>query len=384
MVDSERESECIERLDQVSAADWDALERDGNPFLSHDFLAGLERYDCLARHGWYPRHLVLRRQGRLLAALPLYQRDNSFGEFVFDWSWADAHERAIGPYYPKLVSAVPFTPVTGPRLLLHPQAGQPQQLRQLLLQRATALAERDGLSSLHVLFPDNDDPAFAASGLQLRRSCQYHWFNDSYADFDDFLTRLNSKRRKEIRRERRSVRDTGLQIEQLRGRDIEARHWNVFYDFYCSTFERKWGEPRLTPEFLHSLSGSTSSEPLLIMARDGGEYVAGALALIGEKSLYGRHWGCRSGYRNLHFELCYYQTIDFCIRHGLQHLDAGAQGEYKISRGFVPVATRSYHWLRDRHFSRAVTDFLERERPLVEDYIAELGRHTAYKRGDES
>lgn len=384
MTDSDLRIECVQQLDSIPAADWDALQRHGNPFLSHDFLAGLERHDCLALHGWSPQHLILRQGERLLAALPLYQRDNSFGEFVFDWSWADAHERSIGPYYPKLVSAVPFTPVSGPRLLLHPQA--PAGSGKQLVEQAVTLAEREALSSLHILFPDQPadtaEDVFTAAGLMLRRSCQYHWYNPGYKDFDDFLAALTSKRRKEIRRERRSLDNSGLVIEILRGTEITPEHWAVFYDFYCSTFERKWGAPRLTRDFFSHLTTSTTSEPLLILARIGGRHVAGAFAVIGSDTLYGRHWGCNAGYRNLHFELCYYQTIEFCIRHGLRHLDAGAQGEYKISRGFVPVATRSYHWLRDRRFHRAVADFLGHEHPLIEDYIAELSRHTAYKRGD--
>lgn len=376
--------ECINRLQDIPATAWDNLDRQDNPFLSHAFLAGLEQHDCLAAHGWMPVHIIIMQDSTLLAALPLYLRDNSFGEFVFDWSWADAHERSIGPYYPKLVSAIPFTPVVGPRLLLHPRAANPKYLRGLLIDGAIDFAERRQLSSLHCLFPRAADrDALTAAGLLLRSDCQYHWFNNAYTDFEAFLASLNSKRRKEIKRERRSIRESGLHIEILRGAEISDYQWAVFYDFYCSTFERKWGEPRLTPAFFRHLSGAPTAEPLLILARDGNHYVAGAFAVIGADTLYGRHWGCSRGYRNLHFELCYYQTIEFCIRHGLKRLDAGVQGEHKLSRGFMPVTTWSCHWLRHPGFKSAVADFLERERVMMDEYLDNLGQHTAYKRGTE-
>lgn len=378
---SDIQIECVPRLRRIPADAWDALDRRGNPFLSHAFLSGLEEHDCLAPHGWQPCHLVAREQGQIIAALPLYERDNSFGEFVFDWNWADAHEQAIGPYYPKLVSAVPFTPVTGPRLLLHPQSSRAVPASNLLVHRALEQAAATGLSSLHILFPDESQADFFdRAGLLQRLGCQYHWYNDNYGGFDDFLDRLTSKRRKEIRRERRSVKASGLEIAVLQGHEIGAADWHAFYDFYCSTFARKWGVPRLTLDFLRHLGASSTCQPLLFMARDGDDYVAGALALQGDDTLYGRHWGCRAGYRHLHFELCYYQTIDFCISRGLRHLDAGAQGEHKLSRGFVPVQTRSHHWLREPGFRSAVNDFLERESTLMRQYIMDMEQHTAYKR----
>lgn len=372
----------VSGLRQVPARDWDTLLSNGNPFLRHSFLAGLEQHDCLAGHGWTPVHLLAYRDRRVIGALPLYRKDNSIGEFVFDWAWADAHEHSIGPYYPKLVSAIPFTPVTGPRLLVHPRAGDPVAIRQALIAGAIELARREGLSSVHILFPaDTDSAALRGAGLLSRLDCQYQWYNNAYTSFDGFLGTLSSKRRKEIRRERRTVADNGLSIDILRGDDISDRHWAVFYDFYCSTFQRKWGRPRLTLDFFRHLSATMPEAPLLIMARHGPHHVAGAFAMIGENSLYGRHWGCRYGYRNLHFELCYYQTIELCIRQGLAHLDAGVQGEHKISRGFVPVRTWSHHWLANPRFRRAVADFLEREQAVVDEYINTLMEHSAYKRG---
>ena len=375
----------INALTAIPARYWDALERHGNPFLCHDFLAGLETSGSLDTHGWTPVHQVIYRDNELVAALPLYLRDNSFGEFVFDWSWADAHERHVGPYYPKLVSAIPFSPVTGPRLLVHPDADDSHALKQALITAAINLGECEQLSSLHCLFPDDRDKNLCRENdLLIRGGCQYHWFNDGYADFACFLAALNSKRRKEIRRERRSVADSDLAIEVLRGSNIKPQHWQVFHDFYCSTFERKWGRPRLTLAFFQQLSDSTTAEPLLILARAAGYYVAGAFALIGRDTLYGRHWGCRHGYRNLHFELCYYQTQEFCIRNRLKRLDAGAQGEHKLSRGFVPVATWSCHWLRHPGFRNAVADFVEREQVLIDETIETLAASTAYKQAAPS
>lgn len=375
--------ETIPGLHSVAAQDWDALAAGGDPFLRHAFLAGLEQHGCLTGHGWTPVHLLAFLDRQLVGALPLYRKSNSFGEFVFDWAWADAYERSGGAYYPKLVSAIPFTPVAGPRLLIHPEMVDAASIRQALIEGAIELGRREGLSSVHFLFPAAaDGAALDGAGLLRRQDCQYHWYNDEYRQFDDFLATLNSKRRKEIRRERRTVAESGLVIDVLPGADIRDRHWEIFHAFYCSTFERKWGRPRLTLDFFRHLSADMPDTPLLLMARDGQRYVAGAFTMIGQNSLYGRHWGCQRDYRNLHFELCYYQTIEFCIEAGLAHLDAGAQGEHKIQRGFVPVPTHSYHWIADNQFRRAVADYLERERVMVDEYIHTLTGHSAYKHGD--
>lgn len=374
---------CVRQLNglsTVSAEDWDALTDGLDPFVRHAFLAGLESQDCLTSHSWQPCHLTAWQADRLVGAMPLYMRWASEGEFVFDWNWAEAHQRAIGPYYPKLVTAIPFTPVTGPRLLVHPDASDPGQVRKSLVAAALEFAEAEAVSSWHVLFPDKHlSDELGKHELLPRRGCQYHWYNDHYADFDAFLMQLTSRRRKEIRRERRSVSDSDLKIEVLQGAAITDQHWEVFYPFYCNTFLQRWGRPRLTLAFLQHLSRSMPEVPLLFLARDGSRYVAGALALCGRDTLYGRHWGCNSGYRNLHFELCYYQTIDFCIGHNLAHLDAGAQGEHKMSRGFVPVKTCSNHWLRDARFRSAVADFLQHEHDMIDRYMQSLASHTAYR-----
>lgn len=300
---------------------------------------------------------------------------------MFDWNWAEAYQRAGGRYYPKLVSAVPFTPVAGRRLLLDAGAAEAQAIAQVLIDGARALAAQSGASSWHCLFPDDHQlPLLEADDLLLREGCQYHWYNADYASFDDFLASLTSKRRKEIRRERREIEESGLQIELLEGRAITPEHWRVFHRFYCDTFARKWGEPRLTLPFMRSLSETMPDAPLLLLARDGEDYVAGAFALRGSDTVYGRHWGCSRFVRHLHFELCYYRFIDYCIAQGLRHFDAGAQGEHKVPRGFVPIKTWSVHWLRDTAFRRAVADFLRRETVAVDRYVEDVAAHTAYHR----
>jgi uncharacterized protein len=371
--------ESVESLAAVQPSAWDALDDSSNPFLRHAFLAGLEQHGCLESHGWQPTHLLARRGEQLVGALPLYYKDNSCGEFVFDWSWAEAHERSIGPYYPKLVSAIPFTPVTGPRLLAA-TGPDTDRIKAQLVAAMLDLARSRELSSAHVLFPDDNSSAVLGQPALMRRNgCQYHWHNRDYTDFNDFLAALTSKRRKEIRRERRFVADSGLKIELLRGAEIHERHWAAFHEFYCDTFYRKWGRPRLTLDFFLHLSAAAPDLPLLILARDGQHYVAGAFALLGSDTLYGRHWGCSADYRNLHFELCYYQTIAFCIEQNLARLDAGAQGEHKLDRGFEPVITCSYHWLGDTRFRAAVADYLAREQILIDEYTARLNGQLAYR-----
>ena len=369
-------------LDSLATIDphrWDALAG-GDPFLKYGFLQGLEDTDCLAPQGWHPQHLTVFDGDRLCGALPLYVRDNSYGEFVFDWSWADAYERAGGKYYPKLVTAIPFSPVTGRRLLIDREADNGTAMMDLLIGTAVRACDDNGLSSWHCLFPESDElSSFEKAGLLTRLGCQYHWFNHDYVDFDDFLSRLTSKKRKQIKRERRRVSEQDIDIEVLVGDEISAEHWSVFHRFYCSTFYRKWGEPRLTETFFHTLNDRLPGAPMLLLARASGDYVAGAFALLSDDTLYGRHWGCNSTHDSLHFELCYYQTIDYCIRHGLKRLDAGAQGEHKLARGFVPISTWSVHWIRDSGFRRAVDEFVNHERNALEQYMRGLDSHVAFR-----
>jgi hypothetical protein len=374
------EIRIADSLEQVSGAQWDALHSGDNPFLQHAFLAGLETCGCLEPQGWYPMHLLAYDGRTLIGALPLYARDNSYGEFVFDWGWAEAYERAGGRYYPKLVSAIPFTPASGERLLLDARREDGAIIAERLIDTAVRLTDQRGFSSFHCLFPnDAQIGAFAARGLLRRAGCQYHWFNRGYATFEDFLAGLNHKRRKQIRHERRAVASSGLGIELRTGADMDARLWSTFYEFYCSTFYRRWGAPRLTEAFFNHLSRVMPDATLVALARDGREYVAGAFAMRGRTTLYGRHWGCARAYPFLHFELCYYQTIDYCIREGLQCLDAGAQGEHKIARGFEAVATHSAHWIGDPGFRRAVKEFLARETRMVNLRIEAVAAHSPYR-----
>lgn len=379
-LDSELSVKQIESLNAVKAEDWNRLANTDNPFLSYEFLQGLEECNCLEAHGWIPNHLVVYKNEKLVGALPLYLKTNSYGEFVFDWSWADAYERAGGKYYPKLVSAIPFTPVRGPRILIDENLCDPDKIKHLLIKTIIDITESAGISSFHCLFPEQPDEKLCTQrGLLLRKGIQYHWRNQNYRDFNDFLDNLTSKKRKQIKRERRKVREAGLEIEILSGDMISAHQWQVFYEFYCSTFHRRWGSPRFTYDFFQLLSERLPQQTLLILAKKDRVYVAGAFAMRDRKILYGRHWGCNSQFPNLHFELCYYQTIDYCINNGLAILDAGVQGEHKLSRGFEPVTTWSSHWIQHKGFRSAISDFLEHENNEIDAYIAQLKCHLPYK-----
>ncbi|HEY7841171.1 MAG TPA: GNAT family N-acetyltransferase [Gammaproteobacteria bacterium] len=367
-------------VSSIAAAEWDRLAGPDNPFLRHAFLAGLEEFGCLAGHGWTPCPVTLRQDGRLIGAAPLYLRTNSYGEFVFDWAWADAFERAGGRYYPKLVSAIPFTPVRGARLLVDPDCRGPDAIRRRLAGAILEFCGRSRLSSFHCLFPDAaDSECLSRLGLLGRITCQFRWMNRGYRDFQDFLDSLTSRRRKEIRRERRAVADAGVEIVRLNGAETHEREWREFYGFYCSTFARRWGSPRLTLPFFESLSTRMPREALLILARRNGRWIAGAFAMRGSRGVYGRHWGCAEDLPFLHFELCYHQTIEYCIQEGLEFVDAGVQGEHKLTRGFEPVGIRSCHWLGHEGFRNAVRDYLDRETPVVEDHISMLREHLPFK-----
>lgn len=373
-------ADWVHDLDAVEPGAWNRVAGTADPFVSHEFLSALERTDCLPEHGWFPCHLTLTSENTLIAAAPLYLRSNSFGEFVFDWNWADAYERAGGEYYPKLVSAIPFSPVLGPRLLVDPLCSDPGTLRDLMIRHIIGLAESRQLSSFHCLFPVVDDArSLLEHGLLPRKTVHYCWHNHGYRDFADFLDSMKSRRRKEIQRERRHVRESGVEIERLSGSDIKDHHWETFYEFYCSTFHRRWGSPRFTLDFFRALSSTLPDRVLLILARRNRRYVAGAFAMQGQDRLYGRHWGCSEDLRFLHFELCYYQTIEHCIDLGLLRLDAGVQGEHKLNRGFEPAAAISCHWVRHQAFRAAIDDYLVRETSGVDQYVEALRRHLPFK-----
>ncbi len=375
----------LEDLSAVDAAEWNALGVRGVPFLRHEFLRALEVHDCLGeRFGWLPRHILVRNeQGRLLAACPLYLKFNSYGEFVFDWAWADAYQRNGLSYYPKLVSASPYTPATGPKLLLSPDAANPEGLCRLLIETARQLAEAEGASSLHWLFTTETETRLLEQQGHLRRTgCQFHWENRGWHDFDDFLAALTHAKRKNLRRERRKVREAGIRFRLLDGHLASEADWADFHRLYESTFDRKGGIPTLSLEFFLDLARQLPEQVLLVQALKDEQVVAAAFDLVGETTLYGRHWGCRARYDSLHFETCYYQGLDFCLQHGLQRFEPGAQGEHKIARGFLPRATWSAHWLADARFSRAVQQFLEHETEGMQEYMDELAAHSPYRRAD--
>jgi uncharacterized protein len=376
----------VSRIGEIPAEDWDACAGDENPFLSHAFLEALESSgSATAESGWLPQHLALEdEKGRLLGAVPLYLKNHSYGEYVFDWGWASAYERTGGRYYPKLQCAVPFTPVTGPRLLLRADAGR--DAADALIAAMLELAKRHKVSSLHVTFPTRGEwERFGEAGFLQRMGQQFHWENAGYGSFDDFLEALNSRKRKQIRRERRDALQGGIEIETLTGSDLEARHWDAFFRFYRSTSDRKWGSAYLTRAFFDLIGERMAERIVLVMAKKSGRYVAGALNVMGRDTLYGRNWGCLGDFPFLHFEACYYRAIDFAIARGLKRVEAGAQGEHKIQRGYLPVPTFSAHWIRDPGFAHAVADFLTRERHALESEMQQLEEELSpFKREVES
>ena len=363
----------VSELKEMSATAWDACAGSDNPFLSHAFLEALEASgSATGETGWLPQHLALESaDGRLLGAVPLYLKSHSYGEYIFDWGWASAYERAGGRYYPKLQCAVPFTPVTGPRLLLHPDAED--AVADTLVAAMVEVARRHKVSSLHVTFPTEAEwQRLGEAGFLQRVGQQFHWLNQGYGSFDDFLEALNSRKRKQIKRERRDALQGGIEIETITGSALTSAHWDAFYRFYRSTSDRKWGEAYLTRRFFDLLGERMAEQVVLIMARKGGRYVAGALNLLGSDTLYGRNWGCLGDFPFLHFEACYYRAIDFAIAHGLKRVEAGAQGQHKIQRGYLPTPVYSAHWIRDPGFARAVADFLARERHALESEMEQL------------
>ncbi len=376
------------RIREIGRAAWDACagapDYRGNPFVSFDFLDALEETGCaVERTGWGPRHITAHdAAGAVAAVMPLYLKSHSQGEYVFDHAWADAYERAGGAYYPKLLSASPFSPVTGPRMMVRPDV-DPDAARRVLLGGALAVCERAGASSLHVTFPSQADFDFLGEqGLLPRQNKQYHWHNAGYATFDDFLAALSSGRRKTIRRERRDA-GAGLEILALSGADLTEEHWDAFFGFYMDTGSRKWGRPYLNRKFFSVLGERMADRVLLILARRGSRWIAGALNLIGDDCLYGRNWGCVEDVPFLHFELCYYQAIEQAIARGLARVEAGAQGEHKIARGYLPAPVYSAHWIADPALRAPVARFVETERLAVQSEMEWLEEeYSPFRKGD--
>ncbi|MDX5363823.1 MAG: GNAT family N-acetyltransferase [Pseudazoarcus pumilus] len=366
----------VTRIGELDAPAWDALSG-GACCISHAMLSALEDSGSVGEGtGWHPRHLVLEDPSGLVAAMPLYEKLHSYGEYVFDWAWADAYQRHGLAYYPKWLSAVPFTPVPGPRLLARDTAS-----REALLRTARGLAEESGLSSMHILLPDETEAAaLAAGGFMLRSGVQFHWQQRDYADFEDFLAKLNHAKRKKIRQERRRAAEHELECVWLDGHTATAADWAFFHRCYAMTYALHRSTPYLSAEFFPMLAARMPENVRLLLARRKGQAVAGAFFLKDEHALYGRYWGASEHLPFLHFELCYYRAIEYCIAHDIPRFEGGAQGEHKLSRGLEPVVTRSAHWLRDERFADAVDRFLARESEGIGFYLDELSERLPFRR----
>jgi predicted N-acyltransferase len=367
----------------IDAGEWNRLVRDGCPMLRHEFLLAAENSGSVSvESGWTPRHLTGWLDGRLVAAMPLYEKSHSWGEFVFDWSWARAYEQAGFDYYPKLVSALPFTPATSQRLLLAEDADH--STAKTLLDAAVSLASDEGISSLHILFPlETELQPMLDAGLRVRKDCQFHWHNRGYADFDDFLATFSSAKRKKARRERRRVSEAGITFRHVYARDIDEHLWDTLYRLISVTFMRRGSLPYFNLDFFVQLGAALPENVLAVVAEQGSEIIAAALFFESEDVLYGRYWGSTGYYDALHFETCYYQGIDHCIRSGKRLFEPGTQGEHKISRGFVPVPTWSAHWLQHPEFFSAIGAYLDAEKRHIERYMREVDAHSPYRRDSQ-
>ncbi|MGH8503440.1 MAG: GNAT family N-acetyltransferase [Gammaproteobacteria bacterium] len=359
--------QACDSLERVGAAEWNRLAGD-EPFLSHEFLVALERHGCVGQtFGWHPLHLLVRdARGALVGAIPMYIKTNSYGEFVFDWSWASAYERHGLEYYPKLVVAIPYTPITGPRLLVRADVDA-VRVKDRLIEQTIALCRAQGFTGAHWLFTDHTDTErLRTHDLMLRLGVQYHWRNAGYRDFDHFLAGFQSRKRKKIRRERQRVAEQNIALRVVHGDEADERLWATVHRFYTGTFDRKWGIPTLNLGFFKEIGRTLGARVVLVIAEIGSKPVACAVNFRSDNALYGRFWGCDQAFHSLHFEACYYQGIDYCIRHGLGRFEPGAQGEHKIGRGFLPTRTWSAHWIAQPQFRAALSDFCRRERQAME------------------
>ncbi|MFO1108355.1 MAG: GNAT family N-acetyltransferase [Bradyrhizobium sp.] len=385
MASSEITLEAVSSISAISAAEWDACANPAadcgggskpyyNPFISHAFFAAAEASgSATPRTGWGARHLIARLDGNIVGIVPCYLKSHSQGEYVFDRGWADAYERAGGRYYPKLQCSVPFTPATGPRLLIRDGVDR-GRIAEALAAGLMALCNATNASSVHVTFANEaDTKCLAAHGFLIRNDQQFHWQNQGHKTFDDFLGTLNSRHRKAIKRERREAVSAGITIHWLTGSEIDEEAWDAFFTFYMETGSRKWGRPYLTRTFFSQIGESMSKDVLLVMAKRNDRWIAGAINFIGSDTLFGRNWGAIEHHPFLHFEVCYYQAIDFAIQRGLATVEAGAQGEHKLARGYLPQTTWSAHFIADPDLRRAIDDYLQRERA----YVAEAGRELA-------
>lgn len=380
-------------INQISATEWNDLVEDNNPFMRHEFLAALENHGCVGpEYGWIPRHIGVYESDKLCAALPLYEKYNSYGEFVFDHAWADAYKQSGLTYFPKLVSATPYTPATGQRFLSN--ADSPEEHYELIMQTIAQFAVANNFSSFHCLFPRADQLDWLATlnlndaNVLLRHDVQFHWHNQGYNDFEDFLDKLTAKKRKNVRQERRRMQQSGVQLRLLDGHTATDKDWDDFAHFYKTTFEEKWSTPTLNAAFFKEVAAKLPDQVFLVLAdlpaeddEATGECIAGSLMFRSDTRLYGRHWGCTMQVDKLHFEACYYQGIEYCIRHGLQVFEPGAQGEHKIARGFIPTETRSAHWLNNSPYQEAIAQYVDHERKAINDYRKQLS--SPYQENDQ-
>jgi len=373
-----------DNIASVSAEHWNKLAGDSNPFIQHDFLLALEQHDCLKNWGWIPQHCLLYDNDALIGACPAYIKDNSYGEFVFDWAWADAYQKNGLDYYPKLVTSIPFTPAQGPRLLANKSYKDKdghsiasEVIKKGLIKALIAHAEQNNFSSAHFLFCENDDiKLLSENGFMLRFDYQFHWNNENYKDFDDYLSQLTSKRRKNIKRERRIVNESNVKVKIIHGENLNDEEWETLYTYYRVTFLKKSGAPTLTLAFFKAVAHKI----LAVFATHENKTVAAAICFLGKDKLYGRHWGCSDNYNNLHFEVCYYTGIEYCINNQLQVFEPGAQGEHKIWRGFLPTKTQSAHWIAHDGFRTAIQDFLQREIKAMENHGQLLLESSPFKK----
>ena len=375
----------LESIAQIDAVSWNSLASGGQPFLRHEFLLALEQSGCaVPRTGWTPRHLVIEdAAGRPVGAMPLYRKAHSRGEFIFDFSWANAYAQHGLKYYPKLLCAVPFTPVRGPRLLIGPRVDA-QAVTRSLIKAAIDYARSEQLSSWHVLFPTEDTAeGLGAAGLILRRDCQFHWYNRGYASFEEFLATFTAEKRKKAKRERRRVAEAGIEFDTLHGAEIDDVLWDTVYGFYADTFYRHGHEPYLNLKFFKLLAASMPDRLMLKVARIGSLPIAVAVFFVGDDALFGRYWGAGGNYHSLHFETCYYQGIEYCIEKKLQRFEPGTQGEHKVPRGFVPTLMSSAHFVVDQRFAAAIREFAAREARGVDHYAAAVNEHVPYHRAPD-
>ena len=374
--------EVHDSISDLHSSEWNRLAGDQYPFISHEFLALAEQSGCVSgATGWSPRHIgIYESSGALVAAMPLYEKTHSWGEFVFDWSWAQAYQRVGLEYYPKLTSAAPFTPAPSSRLLT---LDNDPELAQELLTQAIKLASDDELSSLHVLFPTPAElPALEKAGLKLRKDCQFHWHNRQYPNFDAFLETFSSAKRKKAKRDRRHVAEHGVTFRWLDGHTLDKAVWRDVYQLISNTFLQRGSMPYYNLDFLIEVSSRLPDSIQVVLAEKNNEAIATAVFYRGTDALYGRYWGCNTDINALHFETCYYQGIDFCIRHGIGRFEPGTQGEHKISRGFSPVTTWSAHWLARPEFFSAIEQYLDREQDYIDRYIEAVNEHSPFKQSE--